>query len=58
VFSKLRQLKRFGNLYEYQGHRTTKLGCLVLSFVNIETEEEAVAFFNVDVRRQRGPKER
>ena len=45
-----------GNLYEYQGHRTTKLGSLVLSFVNIETEEEAVAFFNVDVRRQRGPK--
>ena len=29
-----------GNLYEYQGHRTTKLGSLVLSFVNIETEEE------------------
>ena len=45
-----------GNLYEYQGHRTTKLGCLVLSFVKIETEEEAVAFFNVDVRRQRGPR--
>ena len=31
-----------GNLYEYQGHRTTKLGSLVLSFVNIETEEEVV----------------
>ena len=45
-----------GNLYEYQGHRTTKQGSLVLSFVNVETEEEAVAFFNVDVRRQRGPK--
>ena len=45
-----------GNLYEYQGHRTTKQGSLVLSFVNIETGKEAVAFFNVDVRRQRGPK--
>ena len=48
--------QEFGNLYEYQGHRTTKQGSLVLSFVNIETEEEAVAFFNVDVRRQRGIK--
>jgi hypothetical protein len=47
-------IQEVGSIYEYQGHRTTKQGSLVLSFVNIETEEEAVAFFNVDVRRQRG----
>lgn len=38
----------------YQTHRTTKRGSVALVFDNVETGEEVVAFFNVDIRRQRG----
>lgn len=39
----------------YHSHRTTKDGCVVLSFVDPDTSEEFVAFFGVDIRIQRGP---
>jgi hypothetical protein len=39
----------------YNHHRTTKEGRLVMSFLNVLTEQELVYFCNVDVRRQRGP---
>jgi len=38
----------------YNHHRTTKDGRLVMSFLNVLTEQEVVYFCNVDVRRQRG----
>ena len=37
----------------FDHHRTTKTGALVLSFC--WQSDEAVAFFNCDIRRQRGP---
>jgi hypothetical protein len=38
----------------FDSHRTTKEGSVVLSFIDPETSEEYVAFFNVDIRIQRG----
>jgi len=42
------------NLYIYSSHRTTRLGRLALCFMNIETGEEAVMWFNVDTYGKRG----
>jgi len=42
------------NIYIYDSHRTTERGRLILSFINIETGEEAVMWFNVDTKRKRG----
>ena len=40
---------------QFDHHRTTKTGSVVLSFNSSPLEEEVVAFFNCDIRRQRGP---
>ena len=42
----------------FDHHRTTnyKTGCVALSFTNLVTNQECVAFFNCDLTRQRGPK--
>jgi len=42
------------NIYTYYSHRTTKRGGLVLVFINKETGEEAVMWFNVDIYGKRG----
>jgi len=44
------------NIYTYDSHRTTKRGRLVLSFINNETGEEAIIWFNVDTYGKRGCK--
>ena len=41
---------------KFDHHRTTKTGSVVLSFNSSSLEDEVVAFFNCDIRRQRGPK--
>ena len=43
-----------GPILVYDTHRTTKKGALVLVFIVKATREEAVCFFNVDIRKQRG----
>jgi hypothetical protein len=35
----------------YMGHRTTKLGRLVLAFIDTKTGEEVAAFFNVSIKQ-------
>jgi hypothetical protein len=40
---------------KYDSHRTTKEGSLVMAFIDVETGQELDAFFNVDIKRQRGP---
>lgn len=39
---------------EFDSHRTTKNGSVILAFTVIELFEEAVIFFNCDIYRQRG----
>ena len=36
----------------YESHRTTKEGRLVLAFTDIDTAEEVVAFFNIDIKKK------
>ena len=44
------------NIYIYNSHRTTERGRLILSFINMETGEEAIMWFNVDTYGKRGCK--
>ena len=41
-------------ILQHESHRTTRDARVVLAFRDIETGKEVVAFFNVDIRRQRG----
>jgi len=38
----------------YESHRTTKSGRLILAFIDVETGQEVVAFFNADIKRNYG----
>ncbi len=38
----------------FNGFRTTRLSRLVISFIDTKNREEAVTFFNVDIKKQRG----
>ena len=44
--------------YKYVGHRTIRRGGLILALENLETYEEAISFFNVDIhgKHKRGEK--
>ena len=39
--------------FQYMGHRTTKVGRLVLEFIHIDTGEIACRFFNVEIESTR-----
>jgi len=40
--------------FVFESFRTTRLSRLVMAFIDTMTGEEAVAFFNVDIQKQRG----
>jgi len=40
--------------FVFDSFRTTRLSRLVMVFIDMKTGEEAVAFFNVDIQKQRG----
>ncbi len=40
--------------FVFDSFRTTRLSRLVMAFIDTMTGEEAVAFFNVDIQKQRG----
>lgn len=41
--------------FVFDSHRTTRKGSLVVSFIDLDTGQEFVSFFNADIKRQRGP---
>lgn len=42
------------SLLQFESHRTTMKGRLVMALIDKETREEVDAFFNVDIMRKRG----
>ena len=47
-------LDKENNLYIYDSHRTTRLSRGAFIFINTDTGEEAILWFNVDIYRKRG----
>jgi len=46
--------QRINHILRYESHRTTKVGHLVLAFIDIESWQEVNAFFNVGIIKKRG----